>query len=74
MSADPTHYFHGGAFWSAGGSVDWSDQTRRSLQAARKEAAKMARKKGEGWEPCVERWLKEHGLRPGWDCAEEVSP
>ena len=48
--------------------VNWSDKTRRSASAAESEARKLARR--DGGKPVVEFWDREHGLRPGWDCAE----
>jgi hypothetical protein len=48
---------------------NWSNHTRRTKRAAQLEAARMAKK--HGGKPVVERWKREHGLRPGWDCTEE---
>jgi hypothetical protein len=50
--------------------VNWSDKTRRSASAAEDEARRMAKK--DGGKPVVESWDRAHGLRPGWDCADEA--
>jgi hypothetical protein len=67
------YYYHAGVQYndSQTGEVcmDWSDHTRRTQETAEIEAMKLARKFGEGGKPIVEFWAKEHGLRPGWDCA-----
>jgi hypothetical protein len=67
------HYYHAGSQWNDEQTgevrVNWSDNTRRSKDAAEREARKMAKRDGEGHKPVVEYWAREHGLRPGWDCA-----
>lgn len=68
------YYFHAGS--QSNGDVNWSDKTRRSKDAAEREAVKMAKRRP-GSVPVVEYWDRAHGLRPGWDCASgsyEVNP
>lgn len=68
------YYYHAGAQWidrqTGEVRVNWSQTTRRSNAAAEREARKMAKRGGEGHKPVVEYWAKDHGLRPGWDCAD----
>ena len=70
------NYYHAGAMRrnSTGETlVDWSNQTRMSLDAARREARGIAAQKesicGNAWCAIVEWWDKSHGLRPGQDVA-----
>lgn len=67
-----SYYYHAGSQWNDEQTgevrVNWSDNTRRSKDAAEREARKIA--KQHGHKPVVEYWVKVHGLRPGWDCAE----
>ncbi|MFZ5832424.1 MAG: hypothetical protein ACOY3P_20245 [Planctomycetota bacterium] len=57
------NYYHAGV--KSGDDYMWSAITRRTREAAEREARAMARKSG--GEPMVEWWDRSHGLRPG-DC------
>lgn len=64
------YYYHAGSQKTVDGEVRvyWSAKTRRSKAQAESEAVRIARE--QGGKPVVEFWSREHGLRPGWDCAE----
>lgn len=58
------NYYHAGT-QVANGDVRWSQATRKTAQAAEREARAMARK--QGGTPIIEYWDRSHGMRPG-DC------
>lgn len=55
-------YYHAGS-GTEGDIKHWSNHTRRSRQAAEREARTLARRYGE--RGVVEYWDARHGLRPG---------
>lgn len=58
-------YYHAGV--ERKGNVVWSSHTRKSREAAAREARIMARA---GGTPVIESWDRAHGLRPGFDCSD----
>lgn len=66
MDSMVTMLFHAGVYDPARDQTHWSRQTRRSLEAARREAIRMASRLQRS-QPIVEGWDQSHGLRPG-DC------
>lgn len=63
------YYYHAGAYDPVEEDVRWSGHTRKSADIAEGEAIALAVSLGSTYEPFVEYWDKEHGLRPGTaDC------
>jgi hypothetical protein len=63
MMNKQTAWYHAGALASDGVSVRWSSHSRRSREAAEREAVAMARR--DGATPIVESWPLGLGPRPG---------
>lgn len=59
--ANSNWYYHAGCV--QGDCVIWSDHTRKSCSTADAEAKAMARTRP-GFQPIVEYWRREHGMRP----------
>jgi hypothetical protein len=63
-----SYYYHAGVRFDEYLATEWSDHTRRSWDAAVREAQRMARRYSDdvSVRPIVEYWDRAHGLRPGF--------